>query len=92
MDFGTTRTTVALVDRGNYPLIAFPDQDGDSYEFIPSFAAVEGRGVVYGFDALRLANEGAPHVRSFKRLLASPDVTAETPVKLGERRSRSSTL
>lgn len=85
VDFGTTRTTVALVDRGNYPLVAFSDQDGDSYEFIPSFAAIEGRGVVYGFDALRLANEGAPHVRSFKRLLASPDVTAETPVKLGEK-------
>ena len=85
VDFGTTRTTVALVDRGNYPLVAFPDQEGDSYEFIPSFAAVEGRGVVYGFEALRLANAGAPHVRSFKRLLASPDVNAETPVTIGDR-------
>ncbi len=85
VDFGTTRTTVALVDRGNYPLVAFPDQEGDSYEFIPSIVAIEGRGVVYGFEALRLANAGAPYLRSFKRLLASPDVNAETPVTLGDR-------
>ncbi|WP_273486729.1 Hsp70 family protein [Ancrocorticia populi] len=85
IDFGTTRTTVALVDRGNYPLIAFPDHEGDSYEFIPSIAALADRGVVYGFDAQRLATGGAPHVRSFKRLLASPNVTAQTPVRLGDR-------
>ncbi|MGO1594621.1 MAG: Hsp70 family protein, partial [Ancrocorticia sp.] len=85
IDFGTTRTTVALVDRGNYPLVAFPDHEGDSYEFIPSMAALAERGVVYGFDAQRLALEGAPHVRSFKRILSSANVTAQTPVSLGER-------
>ena len=76
---------MALVDRGNYPLITFPDHEGDSYEFIPSIAALADRGVVYGFDAQKLANAGAPHVRSFKRLLASPNVTAQTPVRLGDR-------
>lgn len=86
VDFGTTRTTVALVDRGNYPLVAFPDHEGDSYEFIPSMAAVADRGVVYGFDAMRLASEGAPYIRSFKRILASPNVTADTEVTLGDRR------
>ena len=84
VDFGTTRTTVAIADRGNYPLVAFPDSDGDSFEYIPSIAAVADKGVVYGFEAQRLANEGADHARSFKRLLAYPDVTTESTTLIGD--------
>ena len=29
IDLGTTRTIVALVDRGNYPVVSFTDPDGD---------------------------------------------------------------
>jgi molecular chaperone DnaK (HSP70) len=38
IDFGTTRTVVAAVDRGNYPLVAFANDgnDADSSEWIPS--------------------------------------------------------
>lgn len=86
IDFGTTRTTVAVADRGNYPLIAFLNHDGDTFEYIPSVAAVADRGIVYGFEAQRLAESGAPHIRSFKRLLAYPDVTAETTTSIGDRR------
>ena len=77
---------MALVDRGNYPLIAFPDHEGDSYEFIPSIAALADRGVVYGFDAQRLATGGRPC--TFARLsgcLPLPTSPARTLVRLGDR-------
>lgn len=85
VDFGTTRTTVAQVDRGNYPVVAFDDDNGDVQEYIPSVAALDGDRLVYGFRALHLALEGAPHLRSFKRLLADPEVTPATTVRLGNR-------
>ena len=34
IDFGTTHTVVALVDRGNYPIVSFEHAD-----FVPSLAA-----------------------------------------------------
>lgn len=85
VDFGTTRTTATQVDRGNYPVIAFDDEAGDVQEFVPSIAALDGDRLVYGSEAQRLALEGAPHLRSFKRLLADPDVTPATTVRLGNR-------
>ncbi|MEI8258670.1 MAG: Hsp70 family protein, partial [Deltaproteobacteria bacterium] len=38
IDFGTTRTVVAAVDRGNYPLVAFTsdDDDANATEWLPS--------------------------------------------------------
>ncbi|MDO4887964.1 MAG: Hsp70 family protein [Actinomycetaceae bacterium] len=84
VDFGTTRTTIAEVDRGNYPLATFADGEGDGHEYIPSVAALGPEGLVYGFQAAQLALGGAPHARSFKRLLASPDVTANTAVHIGQ--------
>lgn len=85
VDFGTTRTTVAAVDRGNYPVVAFHDDRGDVHEFIPSEVALDGDHLVAGFRARDLALEGAPHLRSFKRLLADPEVTSSTTVRLGNR-------
>ena len=78
IDLGTTRTIVALVDRGNYPVVSFTDPDGDSVEHIPSVVAREGDRLVYGFEAERAASEGALLVRSFKRALASGGVAGQS--------------
>ncbi|WP_270886917.1 Hsp70 family protein [Pedococcus sp. 5OH_020] len=86
LDFGTTHTVIAHADRGNYPVVTFLDQDGDAHGHFPTVAADDGGKVVYGFAALEAARRGAPFVRSFKRVLAEPRVTAETTMRLGERR------
>src|SRR5688500_16533715 len=36
IDYGTTRTVVAAVDRGNYPVISFHTADGDTQDWYPS--------------------------------------------------------
>lgn len=84
VDFGTTRTLVSIVDRGNYPVVSFTDSAGDSYDYLPSVAALVDGDLVYGFDALAAMDEGAPGVRSFKRALASPDVGVWTRARFGE--------
>src|SRR5258708_1055312 len=70
IDFGTTHTVVALVDRGNYPIVSY--EQGDA---IPSIVSVDPSG------ALRFgaADPGWPALRSFKRLLdaARPDTALE---------------
>src|SRR5262245_52155779 len=60
IDFGTTHTVVALVDRGNYPIVSF--EHGDA---IPSLVSIDPQG------ALRCGQSepGWPVLRSFKRLL-----------------------
>src|SRR5262249_55326834 len=67
IDFGTTHTVLALVDRGNYPVVSF-----ECGEAVPSEAAVghgDGR-VLYGAEAAAVADDpGFAMVRSFKRLL-----------------------
>ncbi len=83
IDFGTTRTIVAFVDRGNYPVVGFEDADGDSVDHFPSVAARVGDGVVYGFEALAAARQGAPLVRSFKRALADGSLSPEATVDVG---------
>ena len=83
IDFGTTRTTVAVADRGNYPLFAFPDRNSDAREYIPSIVALADSGPVYGFEAAGLALKGAPHLRSFKRFLSRADVNQDAEVELG---------
>jgi hypothetical protein len=35
IDYGTTRTVVAAVDRGNYPVVSFQTVDGDTRTGIP---------------------------------------------------------
>jgi molecular chaperone DnaK (HSP70) len=67
IDFGTTHTAVALVDRGNYPVVSF--EWGDT---VPSLLAVRTRdgAVCFGREAQELASEPDWQlVRSLKRLV-----------------------
>lgn len=83
VDFGTTTTAIAIVDRGNYPIVSFVNNREDTVDFIPSILALDGDHLVYGFDAEDAAREGAPHLRSFKRLLSDPSVTDTSTLRLG---------
>ena len=84
IDFGTTRTIVASADRGNYPVVSFIDDDGDTHEFFPSVLAEEDGEILAGFSALASAGKtGQVPLRSFKRLLASPTVSPESQVQIG---------
>lgn len=85
IDVGTTRTIAAGVDRGNYPVLSFIDPDGDPRDHFPSVIALEGEELLHGFEAERAAQDGAPHLRSFKRLLGDPDTHPGTTVELGGR-------
>ena len=70
IDFGTTHTVVALVDRGNYPIVSF--EQGDA---VPSLVSVDPAGALH----FGVAEPEWPVLRSFKRLLdaARPDATVE---------------
>ena len=85
IDLGTTRTVVTRADRGNYPVLSFADEHGDEHDFIPSLTALCDGELVHGFAARQAAHQGAPLLRSLKRVLASPTLTAATAVLLGER-------
>ncbi len=80
VDFGTTHTVVTMVDRGNYPVVAF--EGGDPY---PSLVALLPSGELkYGFDAAAVRHEpGVRIVRSFKRLLA--DAGPRAGIEVGGR-------
>jgi len=80
IDFGTTRTVVAAVDRGNYPVVSFHPEDGDTLEWYPSVVAARNSEIAYGFDAAqKLGEEGWIVLRSFKRRLGmiGPDERIE---------------
>jgi molecular chaperone DnaK len=66
IDFGTTHTVVAVVDRGNYPVASFEGIDA-----WPSVIAANDAGDLrFGLDAAALRREpGWAVLRSFKRLL-----------------------
>lgn len=85
VDFGTTRTIVAYVDRGNYPVVSFVDRNGDTQDHFPAVVALEEDRLRFGFAALQAAERGAPTMRSFKRALARPDVHADSPITVGGR-------
>jgi molecular chaperone DnaK (HSP70) len=74
IDFGTTHTVVATIDRGNYPVVSFEHAD-----VIPSLAAVDPEGELH----FGHAEPGWAVLRSFKRLLdeGHPD----TEVRIGPR-------
>src|SRR5579863_6236142 len=73
IDFGTTRVIVAVVDRGNYPLVPFETPDG-TYDWFPSLAAVRrdsnGMERRFGWDAWEVQTDpGWTVLRSLKRYL-----------------------
>src|SRR6202171_3900731 len=74
IDFGTTHTVVAMIDRGNYPVVSFEHHDA-----IPSIVSLDSNGeLVFG-----RAEPGWTLLRSFKRLLA--DAHPDTEVRIGNR-------
>ena len=83
IDLGTTRTLVAAADRGNYPVLGLPDADGEPAEHMPSITALRGEELVHGWTALKAAREGAPHLRSVKRVLGDPRTHPGTTVRIG---------
>ncbi|BBY21792.1 Hsp70 family protein [Mycobacterium stomatepiae] len=66
IDFGTTHTVVALVDRGNYPVVSF-----DGVDAWPSLIAANAAGELrFGVDAAAVRHDPKWSVlRSVKRLL-----------------------
>jgi molecular chaperone DnaK (HSP70) len=82
IDFGTTRTVVAAVDRGNYPIFSFEGADGAAADWFPSVVAVRGDQRLYGWQAW--ACQQYPNwtiIRSLKRIL--PDAGPNTILQLG---------
>jgi molecular chaperone DnaK (HSP70) len=83
IDFGTTRTVVAAVDRGNYPILPFEDPDGAKVDWFPSLVAVRAGQRLYGWQAW--ACQQYPNwtiVRSLKRVLQ--DAGPSTILQLGD--------
>jgi len=76
IDFGTTHTVVAIVDRGNYPVASF-----DGVDTWPSIMAANAAGELrFGLDAAGVRHDPDWSVlRSFKRLLndAGPRTTVD---------------
>jgi molecular chaperone DnaK (HSP70) len=83
IDFGTTRTVVAAVDRGNYPIISFEDHDGAAADWFPSLVAVRGEQRLYGWQAW--ACQQYPNwtiIRSLKRVFS--EAGPNTILQLGD--------
>jgi molecular chaperone DnaK len=80
IDFGTTHTVAAVVDRGNYPVVSF-----DGVDTWPSIIAANEAGELrFGLDAAAVRHDpGWSVLRSFKRLLR--DAGPRTTVQLAGR-------
>src|SRR5688572_15212753 len=86
IDFGTTRTVVAAVDRGNYPVVSFHPEDGDMLEWYPSVAAARCGDIVFGFDAAQKQGAyGWDVLRAFKRRLGT--IGSDERVAIGDHRT-----
>ena len=87
IDFGTTHTVAAIVDRGNYPVVSF-----DGVDAWPSLVAANAAGELrFGLDAAAVRREaGWSVLRSFKHLLNNSG--PQSDVKLGGRTHRLSDL
>lgn len=83
IDFGTTRTVVAVADRGNFPIVSFEGADGDQHPYVPSLAATCGDELVFGHAAAAALqqNPDCTAARSFKRDLAD---ARQTPSRAPE--------
>ncbi|HLK22737.1 MAG TPA: Hsp70 family protein, partial [Bryobacteraceae bacterium] len=83
IDFGTTRTVVAAVDRGNYPILPFEDPDGAKVDWFPSLVAVRAGQRLYGWQAWACQQySNWTIVRSLKRVLQ--DAGPNTILQLGD--------
>jgi molecular chaperone DnaK (HSP70) len=81
IDFGTTRVVVALVDRGNFPLVTFESPDGQAHDWFPPVAAVKGGARLYGWEAIAAQeDENWTILRSLKRYLRSANPHTLVPV------------
>src|SRR5579884_2619447 len=80
IDFGTTRTVVAVARDGRHPLVAF-DTGDESLDYIPGVAAIVAGELVVGWPAMRAIAAGtASHaIRSIKRVAASLPPDADVP-------------
>src|SRR5262245_41795598 len=84
IDFGTTRTVVAFVDRGNYPIVSFQPDGEETIDYYPSLVAVRDGEITYGFNAAQKQGEKEWYVlRSFKRELGT--MGTDDRVRLGGR-------
>jgi molecular chaperone DnaK (HSP70) len=84
IDYGTTRTVVAAVDRGNYPVVSFQTAAGDTQDWYPSLITARGDARLYGLDAA--CHHDDPDwalLRSFKRQLATLGPAAPLPLGSG---------
>ncbi|MGZ3456602.1 MAG: Hsp70 family protein [Polyangiales bacterium] len=73
IDLGTTRTVVAICDRGNYPVLRFTLEGGDAIDGVPTIVAARDGELRYGLDAVAVADDPSFELlRSFKRVLGEP--------------------
>ena len=75
IDLGTTRTIVAIHDRGNFPVVAFSGADGDLVDYYPTVSADLDGELVHGLDAEAAEREGVDqvHVRRHRLQDGPPD-------------------
>jgi molecular chaperone DnaK len=80
IDFGTTRTVAAMVEKGNYPVCTF-SWKGDLKEYIPSIVAAKGHSLFFGWEAAELVHDPEVYLlRSVKRL--AQELRPEDPVEI----------
>ncbi len=60
---------MAAADRGNYPVVGFSTPAGDVVDHYPTVSAERGGQLVHGHVAVAAARDGAPYLRSWKRLI-----------------------
>ena len=82
IDLGTTRTVVAVCDRGNYPVVGFTAADGDLIDHVPTTTAEVDGLLGHGHAAEEAARAGAPALRSWTRLLGA-GASADQVVQIG---------
>src|SRR2546428_2027524 len=80
----TTRTVVAAIDRGNYPVVSFQTMEGDTQDWYPSLITARGDECLFGLDAARRQDDPDwALLRSFKRQLATLGPTAQMTLGTG---------
>ena len=62
IDFGTTRTVIASVEDGKYP-VSVINYEGDSKNFIPTLLAVKEGSLLFGWDAINCIKDPNAYIR-----------------------------